>query len=334
MAENSKIEWTGPTINFWWGCDKVSRACKHCYAEEMGRRFGPMHFGQPVLWGQGQPRFQRLEAARAEAIAHNAKAAKKGTRIRAFVNSMSDILDEEVPIEWLAFVLETIHLCPFIDFQLLTKRPENWRPRLEQTDHEIIFNTSDFVASEWLAGRPPQNVWMGCTVETQEWADKRIPHLLQIPAKVRFLSCEPLLGPVDLTAMALDPENTLFRYWPLTGAHITEGYNEPRTLKNAARIHWVIVGGESGKGAEPTHPDWARSLRGQCTTAGVPFFFKQWGEFAPCPIGDGPDLVTDAVFKKGPQHDGAVWQVGKAKAGRLLDGREWNEFPKMEGRAE
>lgn len=320
--KNTKIEWADHTINFWWGCSKVSPACAHCYAETMAKRMGRKVFGHEVEWGTGKPRAARLEKAREEALAIQrgaAKfAAKHGRRPRVFVNSMSDWLDEAVPLEWLAFLLETLHLCPSVDFMLLTKRPENWArrieavQRIEQNDAEGYGYPWQDVrdwAADWKLEIAPPNVWIGVTVENQECAAARIPELLEIPAMVRFLSCEPLLGPIDF------------------------GWDSLQDAWLAALVHWVIAGGESGQGARPVHPDWARSLRDQCQAAGVPFFFKQWGEWAPCPIGDGPDLVTDAVFAKGPGHDGEVWRIGKAKAGRLLDGREWNEFPNVEGGA-
>jgi protein gp37 len=315
--KNTTIEWTDHTLNFWWGCTKVSPACQHCYAEQVAKIFGRRIFGSVPEWGPGKPRQQRLEKARQEALALNRQAEKSGTRPRVFVNSMSDWLDDEVPIEWLAYLLETIALCPNLDFQLLTKRPENWRPRITQVSGCYDLNTDAgrkawAYSAEWyVAEKAPPNIWIGTTVEDQQRANERIPQLLRIPAKIRFLSCEPLLGSVVLL-----PRELIGPLEPREAPSLTE-----------PRIHWVICGGESGSKARPMHPDWARILRDQCQAAGVPFFFKQWGEWSPCPIGDGPDLVTDTVFKKGPSHDGQVWRIGKTTAGRLLDGREWNELP-------
>lgn len=325
--KNTNIEWTDHSVNFWWGCTKVSPACANCYAENVAKVFGRRIFGAVPQWGEGKPRAERLERARIEALALNRQAAKKGIRYRVFVNSMSDWLDDEVPIEWLAYLLETITLCPNIDFQLLTKRPENWPERVVRAI-SVIRNKCDgpspqkeeatvcwSVLHDWLQNKtPPPNVWIGTTVENQEQAEKRIPPLLKIPAKFRFLSCEPLLGIVDLRI----PELRGAMDDPRFGGNFLD-FNEA--------IHWVITGGESGGKARPMHPDWVSSLRDQCAAASVPFFFKQWGEWCPCPIGDGPDLVTDAVFRKGAGHDGAVWRVGKDKSGRLLDGVEHSAFP-------
>ena len=197
-------------------------------------------------------------------------------------------------------------------------------------------------AHDWLADSPPRNVWIGTTVEDQTRADERIPLLLSIPAKVRFLSCEPLLGLVDLRHVQHD---RVVEIDSLTGDH---GVYRPLQGRSEARIHWVICGGESGPEARPMHPDWALSLRNQCAAAGVPFLFKQWGEWLPAEV-SAPVMpseirritVRTPIKDPGPQRpefhdwpDGAVSaRVGKKAAGRLLDGREWNEFPAVEVRA-
>lgn len=326
---NTKIEWCDHTVNFWWGCTKVSPACAHCYAEKFAGFVGKRLFGQPVKWGDGQPRAERLAAARKEALRIQAEAAtfaqEHGRRPRVFVNSMSDWLDDQVPVEWLAYLLKTLHLCPAVDFLLLTKRPENWRKRLEAVlqwieqkpwlSDELGYGypwqeTRDSAADWFVLAKPPANLWIGTTVEDQERANERIPHLLEIPAAVRFLSCEPLLGPVDLLrikradfgAPAEIALNSL-----LGGVWGRNGHRECWVkIESGPVVHWVIAGGESGTSARPIHPDWFRSLRDQCKAAGVPFLFKQWGEWN-C-------AMTCA-------------RLGKAAAGRLLDGREWNELP-------
>ena len=172
----------------------------------------------------------------------------------------------------------------------------------------------------WLEGTPPANVWIGATVVNQEEADRDIPKLLAVPAAKRFLSMEPLLGPVDLSGYLCDFDLGQGSSW--------------------GNLHWVIVGGESGPHARPMHPDWARSLRDQCVAAGVPFHFKQWGEWAPADVITGGDLGgelkrgtvmhlhapgnPEGYFRHG---DAYVRRMGKKRAGRMLDGREWDEVP-------
>jgi protein gp37 len=322
MAENSKIEWCDHTFNPWRGCTKVSPGCANCYAETLSHR-NPAVLGE---WGKGKPRVLASEAMWREPLkwekaqaAHQSFMNGTAERPRVFCASLADWLDDEVPIEWLARLMELVMLTPNLDWLLLTKRPENWQRRIMDALAEVEGIKGDWpdrdpetrtgtMLNDWLGDNAPANVWIGTSVEDQARAEERIPHLLNIPARVRFLSCEPLLGAVDLLNMPLAP--------------------------NSERIHWVICGGESGPHARPMHPDWARRLRDQCQAASVPFLFKQWGEWAPCPIGDGPDLVTDAVFAKGPGHDGAVWRIGKKAAGRGLDGLTWDQFPQTEGRAD
>lgn len=363
-TRTTAIGWTDHTLNFWWGCTKVSEACAHCYAETVARVFGKKLFGTVPQWGKGKPRFQNLESARNKALKLN-KAAEKEMRKylaeckelagrgsfhpdplpdrpRVFVNSMSDWLDEEVPAEWLTYLLETVFLCPWLDFQLLTKRPENWHARLKQCKftefHTVNPNGLKRGAShfhrwlhDWLEGDAPLNAWIGTTVESQEWADRRIFHLTNIPAKVRFLSCEPLLGPLELA-----PE------WLGSPA-----WREAAGSLNDYWIHWVIAGGESGGQARPSHPDWFRSLRDQCDAAEVPFFFKQWGEWMPGTLGacteanpqfcvkpDGElswwagDEDTCTNFSTNYElGDCGILRLGTAKTGNLLDGVLHAEFP-------
>jgi protein gp37 len=264
----------------------------------------------PVEWGKGKPRRERLAAARLEALALNASAKRRGVRERVFVNSMSDILDDEVPIEWFAFVLDTIRQCDRLDFQLLTKRPRNWRTRMVAAAAHTTMSCNDELRCwllDWVNhGIAPENVWWGTTVEDQERADERIPQIIEIPAKVRFLSCEPLLGPIDFDGSGMNP------------------------LHGGERIHWVICGGESGPKARPMHPTWANRVKTQCQGARVPFFFKQWGEHV-----DFDNMPDDTFKHSGPFSplyfaDGvAVCNVGKKAAGRLLDGVEHSAFPEV-----
>jgi len=338
MAENSNIEWTDHTFNPWRGCTKVSPGCANCYAETLSKR-NPKLLGE---WGPGKPRVLASEKMWREPLKWNEQTLYQCSscwqtyhrnsrqssgwecycseseptvcetrRMRVFCASLADWLDDEVSIEWLVRLLMLIRETPNLDWLLLTKRPQNFKKRMQVALKLVLkatggepCNEADFIDG-WINKQDtiPPNVWIGTTVEDQQRANERIQELLKIPAMVRFLSCEPLLDHVDLTQRQG------------VGFAIPEG------------IHWVICGGESGPKARPMHPDWARSLRDQCRSAGVPFFFKQWGEWSPCPIGDGPDHVTDAVFKKGPAFDGAVWKVGKEKAGRTLDGEIWDQFP-------
>lgn len=323
--KNTNIQWTDHTLNFWWGCTKVSPACAHCYAESVANVFGKRLFGYVPRWGVGMARAERLQKARAEALAIQRGAVKAGTRHRVFVNSMSDWLDDEVPVEWLAYLLETLAMCPNVDFQLLTKRPEKWGVRVTEALAHAEGITGDwpsrepstimgFWLNDWLGGLPPSNLWIGTTVENQEYADKRIPALLDIPAKVRFLSCEPLLGAVDIErsySAALGGART--SDWEF---HFGHG------------IHWVIAGGESGGKARPSHPGWFRKLRDDCAAARVPFFFKQWGEWI------GLQQMTPEMDRRSyPGHHfddtpaGLMLRVGSKHTGRLLDGVEHSAFP-------
>lgn len=335
MAKNSKIEWTDHTFNPWVGCTKVSPGCANCYAEARDQRFtGGKH------WGKGAPRRRTSAANWKQPIKWDREARRKEVtapivmvgggdgntqvstekvipqRPRVFCASLADWLDDEVPIEWLADLLKIIHDTPNLDWLLLTKRPQNWLKRMVRVADVLEPRVCDSFLKGWLlqADIPPfvpHNVWIGTTVEDQQRADERIPALLKIPARVRFLSCEPLLSTLN--------------------------------LQLSTDIHWVICGGESGTGARPMHPDWARSLRDQCQAAGVGFFFKQWGEWiAGDHVEELPDHEPKRICKlamdgtqgnslslsyKQDQSAKTVCLVTKKIAGRVLDGREWNEVP-------
>jgi protein gp37 len=239
---------------------------------------------------------------------------------RVFVNSMSDLFHEKVPFDFIDEIFAVMALCAQHQFQLLTKRPKRMAQYLVQatsTDNlqeemdrlTLKVEGEPFAYNQIADGGqwPLPNVWLGTSVENQEAADERIPHLLRCPAAVRFLSCEPLLGPVDLSGWM----ETLDRK-----AAGDEGLADGPTL--VERLHQVIVGGESGPGARPMHPDWARSLRDACAASGVAFFFKQHGEW----------IAIEDVGRV------AFQRVGKKRAGRLLDGREWNEYPDEARRGE
>lgn len=325
MSEHTAIEWCDMTFNPWIGCTKVSPGCANCYAEREDGRFK----WTPDGWGKGKARNRTSEAnwKKVERWNDGCREFQSANtyRPRVFVASLSDWLDPEVPIEWLADLLDLIRRCQHLDFLLLTKRPELWRERVDKVYGHIYNNWShyndqprgDMLAwvSNWLNGWRPQNFWVGTSVEDQPRADERIPALLKIPAVVRFLSCEPLLGAVDLSRPLATTSNTGNR----AGEY---GYSCP--------LHWVICGGESGPNARPMHPDWARSLRDQCQAADVPFFFKQWGEWVE---NDQMPESTRALLHKDTLKELAPgpWNVGKKAAGRLLDGRKWNEFPVVGG---
>lgn len=245
MAQISTIEWTEATWNPVTGCTKVSPGCAHCYAETFAERFRGVP-GHPYERGFDlQLRPERL-----------AQPLEWKTPKLIFVNSMSDLFHEELPFDFIQAVFETMGKADWHTFQILTKRSK----RLAELAPRL----------DW-----PDNVWMGVSVENQRWTN-RIDDLRTVPAAVRFLSCEPLLGPLKLD---------------LRG------------------IHWVIVGGESGRGARRMKPDWARDIRDQCAAAGALFFFKQWGA-----------------------HDEHGLRVGKGRAGRLFDGQMWNDHPQARRR--
>ena len=308
MGEVSKIEWTDATFNPWVGCTKVSPACDHCYAEGWAKRAG-----SPELW-QGERR--RTTAANWRVpLKLNAKAVAEGRRIRVFCASLADVFDNQVPDEWRHDLFTLIDETPMLDWQLLTKRPQNVAKMLAR--------------SQW--GGLPGNVWLGTTVENQTEAGRRIPHLLSVPAAVHFLSCEPLLGPVDLCKIRVDGQTEGY-----TDA-LTGGFSDPDAGQHedddeawvnvfgAAAIDWVITGGESGGGSRPTHPDWFRALRDQCAAAGVPFLFKQWGDWKALEGSDGfwPTDGGHCIRLDG----WPLQRVGRKHAGRLLDGVDHREFP-------
>lgn len=288
MSDTTSISWTDSTFNPWEGCEKVSPGCKNCYAEALNHRWGKDNWGpgkerrrtseanwrKPIKWNRdGAGSFQQVELrngtihrgtiediAALNLLIEDIVAA--GPAIpRVFCGSMCDWLDDEMPIEVLARLLALIHDTPNLTWQLLTKRPENWSGRIDAVaqhvcdgDHEGREDAAWF-ASKWRSGEGPARVWIGTSVENQEWSDKRIPELLKIPARVRFLSVEPMLGPVELADLATG--------WPLLG-----GDGRPQ-------IHWVICGGESGANRRPFNVEWAEDLARQCEAAGVPFFMKQ-----------------------------------------------------------
>lgn len=273
MGKNSHIEWTHHTFNPWWGCVKVSPACQHCYAETWAKRVGQK------IWGARAPRRFFGADHWNEPKKWNAEATRQKIRYRVFCASMADVfenrrdLDEERERLW-TLIRET----PQLDWLLLTKRPELAQRLTPWGDN-------------W-----PRNVWLGTTVENQEYAAKRIPHLLAAPAYIRFLSCEPLLGPVNLTALV------------------------PR--RKQSPLHWIIAGGESGPHSRPMHPQWVRDVRDFADRRKIAFHFKQWGHWAPAELKLKPNAQTRLLA---PEVTMAA--VGKAVGGRLLDGRTHDGVP-------
>jgi len=342
MAETSKIEWTDSTFNPWEGCQKVGPGCDHCYAENRNARFGG---GQAPNWGPGAPRRRTSAANWKQPLLwereHEAFMLAHGRRRRVFCASLADVFDNEAPAEWRAELFALISLTPHLDWLLLTKRIGNVPSMLEQPGMQ----------KEGL----PANVWLGATVVNQAEADRDIPKLLAVPARVRFLSIEPMLGPIDLRYVVLsDSAFAVSADAPPEWQGIKRvrvGVNALRGAKlyDGARLDWVICGGESGPHARPMHPDWARSLRDQCAAAGVPFLFKQWGEWVPYEHSEQPPFLFSQHGHEIDGHalpdfeseDGKTqrewlcdWadqilarRVGKKAAGRLLDGVTHDGLP-------
>jgi len=337
MSANSKIEWTDHTFNPWIGCRAISPGCKHCYAADWAKRYGrdfatrtrtsAANWKMPLRWSDQAGEFM----------------ARHGRRQRVFCASLADVFDNSVDPKWRADLFALIQATPALDWLLLTKRIGNVRALLPE---------------HVTGGELPPNVWIGATIVDQTEADRDIPKLLDIPARVRFLSMEPLLGPVDLEQ-------------PMPGPDLDQGGGasicQPWMIQSG--IDWVIVGGESGPNARPMHPDWARALRDQCTAAGVPFFFKQWGEWVPisqttdeftrrlyrsnrvAKLHEDQDALDDCygrrctvdqqvIHQNGSVHaalepmaflqgTGAMltFKTGKKAAGRQLEGQEWSEVP-------
>lgn len=328
MSENTKIEWCDHTFNPWTGCMKVSPACDHCYAEGWSKRAGE----KVGKWGPGAPRVRTTPAnwnlPKRWNVQADAFMAQRGRRQRVFCASLADVFDNAVEPQWRADLFDLIASTPALDWLLLTKRIGNaWKMMADACGVSVA-----------SARLPLPNVWLGATIVNQEEADRDIPKLLAVPACVRFLSMEPLLGQVNLAK--LNNPGPLHQSGAFINALRGGTWGEVPTTGERLRIthspldtvDWVIVGGESGPGARPMHPDWARSLSDQCRAAGVPFLFKQWGEWTdfdhtPSEWWNGR---TEAERKKLEQRfvgGMAMNRIGKKAAGRLLDGRDWNEVP-------
>lgn len=299
MSDGSKIEWTTHTFNPWWGCSRVSPGCRFCYADDQAKRYGHQ------VWRRKGPRRMLSDANWAKPLRWNRDAELAGIPAKVFCASMADVFEDHPdvaePRERLWGVIEA---TPWLQWQLLTKRPENVARMAPWGD-------------EW-----PAHVWLGVSVENQRYADERIPLLLAIPAKVRFLSCEPLLDLVDLK-LTEEVDACTCGQGPggYYGMHERGCGLEPGQYWG---ISWVICGGESGPKSRPMRPEWARSLRNQCQVAGVPFLFKQWGSHR---------WVEHSAY----DHETQCWvadgiepqRVSKKLAGRELDGRTWDEYPRV-----
>lgn len=280
MAKDSAIEWTHHTFNPWWGCTKVSPGCKYCYAETWARRVGQ------ELWGARAPRRELSDAYWKQPLAWNAECGRKRTRARVFCASMADVFEDRRDLDSRRDRLwHLIEATPNLDWLLLTKRPQN------------VGRLSPYGAA-W-----PENIWLGSTAENQRWLERRMTELREIKAKVLFLSCEPLLGPLDFTP------------W-ITAARRGKG----------RMVDWIIAGGESGHHARPANPEWFLEIRDQCVASGIKFLFKQWGNWRPVHSEELNGYRSKALFLS-TGNKVLVANMGKKKAGRLLDERTWDEVP-------
>lgn len=358
VSDRSKIEWTDSTFNPWIGCTKVSPACDHCYAEammdtRMGRakwgpgqqrvRTSPANWRKPLQWNakrffecrdcgwRGDDPIPQDSGGPAECPRCESLMIDRARR-RVFCASLADVFDNEVPPEWRAELFALIATTQNLDWLLLTKRIGNVARMIEAPGMQKC--------------GLPANVWLGATICNQAEADRDIPKLLATPAAVRFLSIEPMLGPIDL-------RRHFFGHCP--EHDFPGGFCVQRHHDGVQHLNWVIAGGESGPHARPSHPYWFRSLRDQCAAADVPFLFKQWGEWAPRAgklFGSGTDFESlDPGCTRWPQvirlgehgkdtricengtpdmgEDVYMQRVGKKAAGRLLDGVERNGFPEV-----
>lgn len=310
MVAKSKIEWTDATWNPIVGCTKVSAGCDNCYAIRQAHRMASNpaipHYNGTTKIVNGKPNWTGKIGVSMKALAIPMRT-RKPTRF--FVNSMGDLFHPDVSDDMIVEVFAAMAKAQQHTFQILTKRADRMKAFM---DTALVL----------------PNVWLGVSIEDQETADKRIPLLLKTNAAKQFVSAEPLLVPVDMQKEYLQV-NGKYPFPALENEHRTRWIH---------RIDWLIVGGESGSGARPMHPDWARSLRDQCQQAAVPFFFKQWGAWLPIYKPwerDDPGQCADNerhLNIAGGQgfHGQEVWRVqrvGKKIAGRLLDGVEHNGMP-------
>lgn len=382
MTQETKIEWTERTWNPIVGCSLASPGCTNCYAMRMAYRLSKnpktpqyhgtakMENGNPVFTGK----LELVEKALLEPL-------KRKAPTTYFVNSMGDLFHEDMPDEWIDRVFAVMALCPQHTFQVLTKRADRMRDYMMRCYGRVLDLVSDRFERGWpfefwqavgierfadaeftiRTSWPLPNVWLGVSVEDDKRAVARIPDLLATRAAIRFISVEPLLGPIDWKRWLptgrkvkrpdgrIETEAHYYMtlctscgwigsselcgsdYWGDDSDVYCPDCNNGGADHEVPSVDWVICGGESGPGARPMHPDWARSLRDQCGASGAAFFFKQWGEWLPIPAERHPIEYTDhrghaesVTFKADGQQ---CVKVGKKAAGRLLDGREHNGFP-------
>lgn len=316
--KDSKIEWTHHTANLWWGCTHVHAGCDNCYAETLSKRWGN------EVWGNDKPR-KEIKKVWSDLEKFQKMAAGAGEIHRVFVGSMMDIFEKPMPLidskgelykciktdilRMRLFENISLGYYPNLMFLLLTKRPSN---------------INKYIPESWKEN-PPANVMFGTSVVNQETADTLIPQLLQVKGK-RFLSCEPLLGPISFE-----------RYGCYEILESTDGSPNQQS-RFSCYIHWVIVGGESGHGARPMNPKWVINIRNQCNISNVPFLFKQWGEWVSefhhavnheKNYKHSTEFVKMVTIEGIPDYEGEyMLQIGKKTAGNILDGKQYLEFPK------
>ena len=350
MSMNSTIEWTDATWNPVRGCSIVSKGCTNCYAMRQAHRFSgvgkpyegltKLTKGGPVWTGKVRFVHELLDAP-----LHWRKPR------RIFINSMSDLFHEDVDAVSIGSVLGIAAACPQHTFQVLTKRPQRMLDILRSEKFLDAYETSEAMYTHNETPWPPANVWLGVSVEDQASADERIPLLLQTPAAVRWISAEPLLGPITLRREISSksgptpcaPESWEVSDW-LSGWRGSLDHKRHGAGHASPGLNWVVAGGESGPGARPSHPDWFRSLRDQCAAVGVPYFFKQWGAWLPW--GQNAAALERHRLQPSPairyDEEGdrysctsellsnplcQIFNVGKRAAGRVLDGRTHDEYP-------
>lgn len=375
MATNTSIEWADKTWSPIIGCDRVSPGCDSCYAITTARirEHNPHRAIAAAFAGTTHRTTERLDWTGKLNLLENRLTQPLTWRkpAKVFVNSLSDLFHKAVPDDFIAKVFAVMALTPQHTYQILTKRHGRMRSLLsdpkfeERVDRQLLtvpaFSDQKLIRRSWplpKPGWPLPNVWLGVSVEDQKRADLRIPALLDTPAAVRFLSCEPLLGPVDLDGPIVPGRGRpKLTYW-LTGRPTPGPERITSTgltmhspaIVTGPRIDWVITGAESGHGARPAHPDWFRTIRDQCAAAGVAYLHKQNGEWAERAALTGDQRATASIWNEKrvtyvhpadgrtqshgdwDMHDhlegwACVQRVGKKAAGRELDGRTWDEFP-------